>query len=102
MSQSQTIEHVLRFDATGSVSFVWDDDLADLKEHGAVSIRRASHVEPDENGDWIVDLAPVGGPTLGPFDLRAEALAAEREWLRWHLWGSGIRDGGRSDDCPRD
>jgi hypothetical protein len=48
---------------------------------GRLAIRRASHVEPDEHGRWWADLAPVGGPKLGPFDARSEALAAESTWL---------------------
>ncbi len=27
------------------------------------------------------DLSPVGGPVLGPFRLRSQALAAEQAWL---------------------
>jgi hypothetical protein len=50
---------------------------------GTVDIRRASHVEPiaDNPGKWGADLAPVGGPFLGPFDTRTAALAAEVAWL---------------------
>jgi hypothetical protein len=43
---------------------------------------------PTKNG-WLADMRPVDGPVLGangtssePFKTRAEALAAEREWLR--------------------
>ena len=46
-----------------------------------LDIRRASHVEPDEEGLWWADLAPMNGPTLGPFGRRSAVLAAEREWL---------------------
>ena len=35
-------------------------------------------------GDWFADLAPVGGPRLGPYHLRGEALAAEVAWLLAH------------------
>jgi hypothetical protein len=42
---------------------------------------RASHVEPDDVGDWYADLEPVGGPKLGPFKTRRMALAAEIDWL---------------------
>ena len=35
----------------------WAVDLAAL---GVLSIRRASHVEPDEEGRWWVDLGPAG------------------------------------------
>jgi len=51
---------------------------------GRVQITRGSHVEPDEDGRWIADLAVVQGPRLGPFALRSEALDAEREWLESH------------------
>lgn len=54
-----------------------------LSALGALDIKRASHVEPiaTSPGKWGADLAPVGGPVLGPFDTRAEALAAEIAWL---------------------
>ena len=32
-------------------------------------------------GPWLVDLAPSGGPVLGPFASRREAIAAEEAWL---------------------
>jgi hypothetical protein len=52
-----------------------------LASLGALSIRRASHVEPDPEGAWWADLSPVGGPRLGPFAQRSRALAAEQAWL---------------------
>ena len=60
------------------------DEAVDLPALGVVAIRRASHVEPTDQGQWQADLSPVGGPVLGPFVLRSEALAAEVEWLRRH------------------
>jgi len=37
-------------------------------------------------GRWWVDLSPAGGPAaLGPFALRSQAIAAERDWLAAHL-----------------
>jgi len=56
-------------------------EAIDLTRLGEVEVRRASHVEPDGDGGWRADLSPVGGPSLGPFDLRSEALAAEGAWL---------------------
>ena len=53
----------------------------DLHVFGRLEIRRGSHVEPDEGGRWHVDLSPVQGPVLGPFDRRSEALATEQRWL---------------------
>ncbi len=66
------------------------EELIDLSAFGAVSIRRASHVEPGDGGKWYADLSPSGGPTLGPFQLRSEALNAERDWLEEHLRSSAL------------
>lgn len=57
------------------------DEAIDLVVLGDLAIQRASHVEPDANGLWWADLAPVGGPTLGPFSKRSDALTAEQVWL---------------------
>ena len=70
-------------DPAGRVRCVYDEAI-DLAALGSVSIVRASHVEPDAAGRWVADLAPVGGPVLGPFPLRSEALAAESAWLEAH------------------
>lgn len=66
---------------TGSVCFLWSDDLQPLLALGAPQIRRVSHVEPTPDGEWTADMAPVGGPVLGPYPLRIDALRAEAEWL---------------------
>ena len=70
-------------DPSGVVRLVYADGL-DLAALGRPVIARASHVEPDADGRWTADLAPVGGPVLGPFDRRGEALAAEAAWLDAH------------------
>jgi hypothetical protein len=57
------------------------DEVIDLTTLGPTQIKRASHVEPDDQGHWWADLAPVNGPRLGPFVLRSEALQAERAWI---------------------
>jgi hypothetical protein len=67
----------------GSVRGLYDEAL-DLAALGQLTIRRASHVEPDETGCWKADLAPVFGPRLGPFTHRSQALAAEISWLTEH------------------
>ena len=67
----------------GSLLCLYDETL-DLSPLGQVTIRRASHVEPTDQGQWQADLSPVDGPVLGPFVLRSEALTAEVDWLRRH------------------
>lgn len=74
---------MLIVDAQGGVHALYSEAI-DLACLGSLSIRRASHVEPDEHGQWWADLAPVNGPTLGPFMLRSGALDAERDWLETH------------------
>ena len=61
------------------------DEAIDLAALGDLTIRRASRVEPDALGRWTADLGPVGGPILGPFPLRSEALAAEAAWIESRL-----------------
>ena len=65
----------------GETQMIFDDRL-DVRSVGCIAIRRGSHVEPTLDGQWTADLSPVDGPTLGPFDKRSEALAAEVAWLQ--------------------
>lgn len=65
----------------GMIQFIHDDDLTALFPAEQKTVRRASHVEPTASGEWTADLSPVGGPVLGPFTRRADALRAEVEWL---------------------
>jgi len=73
------MEFVVHADGTGRCLY---DETLDLSQLGHVSIRRASHVEPTDDGQWQADLSPMDGPVLGPFPLRSEALTAEVEWLQ--------------------
>ena len=73
-------EMELVVDVGGSVRCIYDEAL-DLRELGKLQITRASHVEPDRDGFWWADMGPSGGPVLGPYGSRSEALGAEREWL---------------------
>ena len=59
-------------------------EVIPLASLGVLSIARASHVEPGHDG-WYADLSPSGGPELGPFALRSQALRAEEAWLEEHL-----------------
>jgi hypothetical protein len=78
----------LRVAPDGTVRAIYGEAI-DLAALGRPSIARASHVEPDAEGRWSADLTPVGGPVLGPFRCRTEALAAEERWLAQHWLLSG-------------
>ncbi len=67
----------------GSIRFLYDDAFAPLLREGDAVLFRASHIEPIGSA-WFADLSLVDGPMLGPFPLRADALAAEQEWLWTH------------------
>lgn len=73
-------------DPSGVVRYVYDD-IPDLEALGVPSIRRAGRVEPDAAGRWHADLSTEGGPVLGPFARRGQAVAAEVAWLEAHRLG---------------
>jgi hypothetical protein len=73
----------LLIDPHGNVRCLYAE-VIDLAQLGQLSIRRGSHVEPDQHGQWLCDLSPVSGPMLGPFASRSAALAAEVIWLNEH------------------
>ena len=81
----------LIIEADGQVRGIYGEEIA-LDALGPPRITRASHVEPDDQGRWLADLSPVGGPVLGPFDRRSEALEAEVAWLEanWLVAQSGV------------
>ena len=69
----------------GTIRAVYSEDF-DLATLGSVTTQRGSHVEPDAQNQWWVDLSPVNGPRMGPFPFagRTQALDAERQWLEQH------------------
>jgi hypothetical protein len=73
----------LLVDRHGTVHCLYGETI-DLNALGSLAIRRASYVEADDSGRWWADMAPVGGPKLGPFGRRSEALGAETQWLEQH------------------
>jgi hypothetical protein len=75
-----TAEMELVVGADGVARCIYGEEL-DLRELGKLQITRASHVEPDSEGYWWADMGPSGGPVLGPYGSRSEALGAERAWL---------------------
>ncbi len=75
-----TTEMELVVSVDGMARCIYGEELA-LHSLGRLTITRASHVEPDNEGNWWADMGPVDGPVLGPFRSRSEALGAERGWL---------------------
>lgn len=72
---------ILRVEPDGTLVTVYTEALP-LDELGHATITRASHVEPTPEGTWTAEI--IGGPVLGPYAKRSEALAAEVAWLeRW-------------------
>ena len=71
-------------DRRGDVLCIYDEGI-DLSAIGVLCIRRASRVEPDSLGLWWADLCPAGGPRLGPFGRRGDALVSEIAWLNQNL-----------------
>jgi hypothetical protein len=78
---------LLTIDTGGTVRCIYEESI-DLTSLGVLTIARASHVEPDEHGRWFADMMPIDGPVLGPFDLRSQALVAEKSWLEEHLFSN--------------
>lgn len=75
------MEHLVIVRPGGQIQFLYHDTLRAFLGSGRPTIRRASHVEPTLDMRWAVDLSPLGGGTLGPFETHQEALAAEAAWI---------------------
>ena len=75
---------ILTIDPTGNARCLYTEALP-LALIGRCKIERASHVEPTDDGRWMADMSPVGGPMLGPYELRSTALANEVKYLEEHV-----------------
>ena len=88
MKQKQK-DQILIVIGGGKTTAIYSDALVEaFAGEGELKTRRASHVEPCADG-WQADMAPMGGPILGPYALRQTALKAEVAWLEKHLTGAG-------------
>ena len=67
--------------ADAAIRFIYDDAARFLLNQGEATVRRASAVEPSGT-EWTADMSPVGGPILGKFERREDALKAEVSWLK--------------------
>lgn len=83
-----TQKHIVYIGTDGLLKFVYHDGLAALQELGQTIVSRASHVEPAPHCGWTADLTPSGGPILGPYPLRSQALDAELTWLDQSFQGA--------------
>ena len=87
MTEPTEMELVVASD--GDVRCIYDESL-DLRALGKLQITRASHVEPDRDGNWWADMGPVEGPVLGPWRRAGTtpmSLAADRDG-RLRFWVS--------------
>lgn len=92
------IKHSIFVGPDGLLKFIYDDDLLPLLQLGHASVVRASHVEPTshpvfaspEGPGWTADMTPSGGPMLGPFSRRSDALRAEVNWLDNQFQSNGV------------
>ena len=69
-------------DEDGGAKAIYSDELAEYFAETGAKITRASSVEPGLDGKWTVDLTVSGGPVVGGFRLRDDALKYEVEWLK--------------------
>jgi len=76
---------ILDFLPNGTMNVIYTENI-DLNEIGKLDIKRASHVEPNSNGQWTADMGPINGPILGPFETRTQALEEEVKWLEQNLF----------------
>jgi len=67
----------------GVVQALYSEEF-ELAALGRLGIRRASYVEP-QGHLWYADLSLSGGPRLGPFATRSQAIGAETRWLEEHV-----------------
>lgn len=79
----------------GTIEFLYSDIHKKLIESATeVKNPRVSDVEPTQDGKaWVADMSRVGGPELGPFPTRDEALRREVEWLEAHGLPDPVRIG---------
>ena len=84
MNNPTPTRHSINIAKDGTLRFIYDETLSPLLTTGAANVQRASFLSEQENGEWMGNLAPVQGPTIGPFPTRALAIQAEREWIEKH------------------
>ena len=77
--------------ADGKITAIYSDLHADLMAKGTATVRRASAVEPTEDGTgWTATMND--GTVLGPFRLRQTALDEEVRYLDAKLFKEATPD----------
>lgn len=80
----------IKISPAGKVTQIYEDDDP-YQFVGQTTIRRASRVEPTEDGKWEADMSLLGDEhkdvKLGPFDFRTQAIAAEIAYINKHHLG---------------
>ena len=66
---------------TRTAAYVWVSNHCPQPDQGRLSGPELRMLLPE---GWWADMTPVGGPVLGPYDTREEALDDEKTWLLEH------------------
>tara|TARA_Y100000034_G_C6544851_1_gene235202 strand:- start:2 stop:307 length:306 start_codon:yes stop_codon:yes gene_type:complete len=81
---------VIRITQDGDVCLLYDDALG-LHDLGKLEIRRASHVEhDDERQEWVATL--VDGEEVGWSSIRAKCLNAEVRYLNARISAGDVEE----------
>ena len=74
--------HRFQIRPDGTIEGLYQEVLT-LDTCGDRTIRRASSVEPSDDGSWQVQIGLIGGESLcmSGFRTRSDALAAEKAWI---------------------
>jgi len=75
----------IKINPDGTAVMIYTEDI-DVAEIGDVrSITRVSTVEPTSGNQWAADMRPIGGPVIGTFNKRSDALTAEVNWIEENI-----------------
>lgn len=70
----------------GCIKHIYNEDI-DLSSIGEQQVKRASVVDPEDNGKWFADLSLSGGQKVTGFDKRSDALKYEINYLEENILG---------------
>ena len=75
----------IRINPGGTILSLYTEDVCLNNLGNIITIKRASHVNANCLNQWEADMGVSGGPVLGPFSKRSEALEAEITWLNKNI-----------------